>query len=271
MPDLLQAALADYGIAAIDERSPDAWRVFFESPAERDRAAADLPGHFPDLALEPVDVPDEDWAARSQSDLRAIRIGNLVVAPPWDLPDEGDPPYRSGHESGAPTVVVIQPSMGFGTGHHATTRLCLVALQQFDLHASTVLDIGTGSGVLGIAATLLGAASVMAIDNDPDAVQSARENAARNDAAVDIRVADLSNLALPAFDFVVANLTGVQLVQSAGRLQVLGTARGVLILSGFTSSEEPAVVAAFPRLRVLNRSQEDEWVCLTLRHEAAFQ
>jgi ribosomal protein L11 methyltransferase len=161
--------------------------------------------------------------------------------------------------------------MGFGTGHHATTRLCLAALQQFDVRGGTVIDVGTGSGVLAIAASRLGAASVTAIDDDPDAVQSARDNAARNGVAVDLRVADLRALVLSRFDLVLANLTGTLIAQSAGRLQDLTTSRGPMILSGFMKHEEPSVIAAFPRLRVLDRSQEDEWVCVTLQREGAFE
>ncbi len=193
-PDLLQAALTDYDVLAIDERSPDSWLVFFSTAPERDSAAASLAADFPDLSFASIDVPDEDWAARSQAALRAIRIGNIVVAPPWDVPaDDGSPPpvTISGVRFRKPTVVIIQPSMGFGTGHHATTRLCLAALQQFDVRGGTVIDVGTGSGVLAIAASRLGAARVIAIDDDPDAVQSARDNAARNGVAVDLRVADL--------------------------------------------------------------------------------
>jgi ribosomal protein L11 methyltransferase len=272
VPDLLQAALTDYEIAAIDEQSETAWRVFFQTPGERDRAAAALPKDFPDLALEPVDVPDEDWAARTQASLKAIRIGNVIVAPPWDVPDAASlRPAASGARVRNPVVVVIQPSMGFGTGHHATTRLCLGALQQFDIKGGTVLDVGAGSGVLAIAASLLGASRVIAIDDDPDAVHSARENAARNDAAVDIRAVDLRSAVLSRFDLVMANLTGGLIIQSAGRLQDLTTRRGPMILSGFLREEEPAVLASFPRMRVMDRSQEEEWVCVTLQHEAAFE
>ena len=80
-PDLLQAALIDYRVAAIDETPPDMWRVFFSSAAERDRAAGDIARQFPDVSTQPVDVADEDWVARSQADLRAVRVGNIIVAP----------------------------------------------------------------------------------------------------------------------------------------------------------------------------------------------
>src|SRR5688572_24350219 len=121
-PDMLQAALCEYDVVAIDERADDSWRIFFQSTGGRDRAIADLAASFRDLTVEAVDVPDEDWAAKSQAALRAVRIGSIIVAPPWDVPapaGDGIP----GTRSTSPTVIVIQPSMGFGTGHHATTRL----------------------------------------------------------------------------------------------------------------------------------------------------
>jgi ribosomal protein L11 methyltransferase len=134
-----------------------------------------------------------------------------------------------------------------------------------------VLDVGTGSGVLAIAAALLGAARVIAIDDDPDAIQSARENAVRNAVSIDFRVADLRTIALVRFDLVLANLTGALLVQSAARLEGLTTRRGPMILSGFQTDEEPQVLAAFPRLQLVDRGQEDGWVCVTLQQEDAFE
>src|SRR5687768_6214899 len=162
--DLFQAALTDYDIAAIDETSEDSSRVFFQDERARTRALAELARRFPTLTLHPLDVADEDCVARSQASLRAVQIGRIIVAPPWDVP----------------TALVIQPSMGFGTGHHATARLCLAALQRLALGERSVLDIGTGSGVLAIAASRLGAGDVTGLDDDADAIQAAWENLALN-------------------------------------------------------------------------------------------
>jgi ribosomal protein L11 methyltransferase len=270
-PDLLQTALADFAVTAIHEREPDLWRVFFGMPGDRDGAIAAIAPRFPALRLTPVDVPDEDWASRSQASLHAVRVGDIIVAPPWDVPAPAESTPAADSRPRGPLTIVIQPSMGFGTGHHATTRLCLAALQQFDVHGRAVVDIGTGSGVLAIAASLRGASRVVAVDDDPDAVEAARDNARINGVAVETLVADFRHLVLARFDLVLANLTGAVLIGAAGKLRDLAARRGPLIISGFTRAEEPAVVAAFPHLEILDRAQEDEWVCLILQHRGAFE
>lgn len=247
--DLLQAALTDFQIAAVDETSDDAWRVFFQSQAERDRAAIALPADFPALSFHVLDVEDEDWAARSQASLRAIRVGSVIVAPPWDVP----------------TTIVIQPSTGFGTGHHATTRLCLAALQRLGLAGRSALDVGTGSGVLAIAASRLGAAEVTGVDDDADAIHAAWENLALNQGAVVSLVeGDFRTLDLAEADVVMANLTGALLIAAAVRLRRLTNARGTLILSGFMAHEERDVLAAFAAFSVSHRDEEEGWVAVTL-------
>jgi len=257
--DRLQGALTDYDVSAIDERSAELWRVFFTSDAERDRARSAFRDQFRELTvLEPVDVADEDWAARSQASLRAVRVGGIIVAPPWNVPEEAaDPPA---------ITIVIRPSMGFGTGHHATTRLCLAALQRLDLRSRSVLDAGTGSGVLALAASLLGAGRVVAIDDDADAIAAARDNLELNKrASVMLTVGDFRSADLSTADVVVANLTGGLLQAAAPRLLNLATARGFFVLSGLTLGEEGDVLAAFPGRMVEHREEEDEWLCLTLR------
>ena len=247
--DLFQAALTDYDIAAIDETSEDSWRVYFQDESERTRALAALAPRFPTLTFHPLDVADEDWAARSQASLRPVQVGRIIVAPPWDVP----------------TTLVIQPSMGFGTGHHATTRLCLTALQRVALAGLSVLDIGTGSGVLAIAASRLGAGDVTGLDDDADAIQAAWDNLALNPGAiVALIVGDFRSTELRPADLILANLTGSLLISSAERLRKLSNAGGRLLLSGFQTHEERDVVAAYTAFAVEHRDEEDGWVCVTL-------
>jgi ribosomal protein L11 methyltransferase len=261
--ELLQAALVDYDATAVDERSADDWRVFFTSTVERDRALAALRAEFPEVTIQPADVPDENWAARSQASLRAVKVGSVIVAPPWDL--MAGPPSRT-RPTQDELVIVIEPSMGFGTGHHATTRLCLAALQRMGMKERSMLDVGTGSGVLAIAASLLGSTEATGIDNDADAIASARRNLELNPGAdVTLLLGDLRSTRLPVADVVVANLTGGLLVAAAGMLQSLATRGGRLILSGLMTTEEPAVLSAFAGWIVEHRAEEDKWVCLTLR------
>ena len=248
----LHAALAAHDVSAIDEPSEDQWRVFFHDASDRDAALPRLRERLAGLRFDPFDVADENCAARSQENLKAVRVGRIIVAPPWDTP----------------ITLVIRPSMGFGTGHHATTRLCLAAVQEISLDRCTVLDVGAGSAVLAIAASLLGAEDVTGIDDDQDAIQSAWDNLSLNPAAqVTLIVGDFRSTELVAADVILANLTGSLLIQSAERLRKLTNARGHLVLSGFTVDEERDVVAAYGAFAVAHRGEEEGWVCVTLKEQ----
>jgi ribosomal protein L11 methyltransferase len=275
--DRLYAQLDDFEPVAIhDDDAECRWRVFFRSPALRDAALRAL-AHQPGLAASALDVPDEDWARRSQESLRAIEAGGLVIAPPWDVPgrraEDGLPAGASAEAGGRRTdlpVIIIEPSMGFGTGHHATTRLCLRMLQKLELRGARVLDIGTGSGVLALAAWKLGASDVVAIDNDPDALENARENIARNGAgpAIDVICDDLGGLRIQRADVVLANLTGAVLVRYAAELRSLAVEGGYLILSGFAPQDAAVVRAAFKGVQVIGEASEGDWAALSLREDS---
>ena len=248
--ELLHAALAAHDVSAIDEPSEDQWRVFFHDTSDRDAALTRLRDQLKQLRFDAFEVADENWAARSQENLKAIKVGRIIVAPPWD----------------SPISIVIRPSMGFGTGHHSTTRLCLAALQQISLDRCTVLDVGAGSAVLAIAASLLGAEDVTGIDDDQDAIRSAWDNLSLNPAAqVTLIVGDFRSTELVTADVILANLTGGLLIQSAERLRKLTNAHGRLVLSGFTVDEERDVFAAYGAFSVEHRGEEEGWVCVTLK------
>ena len=160
--------------------------------------------------------------------------------------------------------------MGFGTGHHATTRLCLSALQAVDLSNRLVLDVGTGSGIMAIAAVGLGAARAVGVDDDPDAIQSANENLALNRVeTVEFRVADLFSATLTSadVDVITANLTGAFLVRAAGLLLALLRPGGTLIVSGLLQEERHDVVRAFEEAgsTIVWEQEEEGWVALGMK------
>jgi len=258
LPDRVAVALDGAGLAAVHEAGSDAeplWRVFLTDPAGTSRVAAQLQDEFAadGCRVTQVEIEDEDWAARSQANLTHVRVGRLVVAPPWDIPP-GLP-----HDT---HLIVIPPSMGFGTGHHETTRLCLRLLQDLDLRGKRLVDVGTGSGVLAIAAVLLGAGSVEGIDYDEDALTSARESVAVNGLSgrIRLRAADIRSDRTAAADVVTANLTGALLVAVAPELASMADAGGSLILSGFQPPEAASVVDAFaPFATVASLIVDGEW------------
>lgn len=262
--ELLLARLDDFQPTAIQESDERALRVFFATCIDRDAALDAVTSAFAGQGLSghPLDVDDENWAVRSQAELHAVQVGRIVVAPPWDVQTDAPPGI---------TTIVIEPSMGFGTGHHASTRLCLETLQKLDLRGRRVLDIGTGSGVLAIAAVLLGAAQALAVDVDGDALDSARQNAARNevDNAISFLQADFRDAALSAADIVLANLTGAIVNTTFERLVELAVPSGLLVVSGFTQDEligrSDGPAATSPRVAIIDRLDEEGWRCLVLR------
>jgi ribosomal protein L11 methyltransferase len=254
LQELVLAELDDFQPTAIQEHDESPrLRAFFTTGASRDAAALALARSFGNhLFVERLDVEDGDWAARSQAELRAVTVSRVTVAPPWAATGS-DPIF----------TIFVKPSMGFGTGHHATTRLTLAALQEVALAGQTVLDIGSGSGVLALAAARLGARSAVGIDVDPDALANAAENLELNRLANMVRFeqADVRQWTSRA-GVVVANLTGTLLEQAAARLADLVEPGGHLIVSGFTESERESVLAALKAFLTLQKTeQENEWLC----------
>lgn len=236
-------------------------RIHFFSDDDRAAAAAAISEQLGDAGVvaNAVTVVDdgEAWAARSQANLRAIRVGHVVVAPPWDLPPDASDV----------TVVIVNPSMGFGTGHHATTRLCLRALQAQPLRGRHVTDVGTGSGVLAITAARLGAASVLAIENDEDAASAAQRNLTANDveAVVTLIDGDVRDLVTRPASCVLANLTGPLLETAPLALARCAEPGGTLILSGLATDEEARVARAFEQVgRIHARLHEGDWAGLVV-------
>ena len=185
-----------------------------------------------------------------------IRIGRFLVRPSWSdarAPDDA-------------IEIVLDPGMAFGTGLHPTTRQVLEALSTLAVEAKSLLDVGTGSGILAIAAAKRGASPVVAVDTDPLAVEAARENADRNGVAFPVGSGSAADVP-GRFDFVIANIVSAVLQQIAPDLVARLAPRGTLVLAGIAEPSEATTRDAFVRagLNVLDRDQRDDWVALALR------
>jgi ribosomal protein L11 methyltransferase len=200
-----------------------------------------------------------DWAESWKRFFRVERVSRrIVVRPPW----------RRYRPRAGEVVVDIEPGMSFGTGQHGTTRSCLRLLDRLEPRAQDrVLDLGCGSGILGIAAAKLGCERVEAVDNDPGAVRIAAENVAVNGVAsrVSCRVADLSRMRCRGrYDVVMANILANVLIRHAGRVSglVAPGRRARLILSGILAGQYGAVRRAYEGagLAQVGRIRDGEWV-----------
>jgi ribosomal protein L11 methyltransferase len=180
------------------------------------------------------------WEERWREFHRPVRVGPLWIGPAWEAPPPDAIP------------VVIDPARAFGTGGHPTTRLCLELLVELrsELGGASVLDVGCGSGVLAVAASLLGYRPVQAMDVDPIAVEETRRNAAANHASVAVSLADALAADLPLADVVIANIARETVAALAPHLRCR-----LLVASGYPDADPPGLVG----FRHLRRREADGW------------
>ena len=205
-------------------------------------------------------VAEEDWANAWKQFYTVLHVGErLVIKPRWQ---DYDP-------APGEIVIALDPGMAFGTGTHPTTQLCLEALDRLPIQGKKVLDVGTGSGILAIAAALLGAAQVDALDTDPVAVAAARDNVAQAGLADAITVSERT-LPLaepsPAYDIVVANITAQTLITLAPHLRAVIAPHGRLLACGIIDAKAEEALAAFDKagLALQHRREAGDWVLLEM-------
>lgn len=203
-------------------------------------------------------VADEDWVRLTQSQFAPIHIGkNIWVVPSW-------------HEAPDPNGLVLEldPGLAFGTGNHPTTRLCMEWLETHPAPGKTVLDYGCGSGILAMVAKKMGAGDVAGVDIDPQAIESARDNARRNGCEIAYYSPDELAAAKPEhasgrFDIVVANILSSPLKLMAPMLAGRVAPSGALLLSGVLARQAEEVAAAYaPFIKLGVWAEQDGWVAL---------
>jgi ribosomal protein L11 methyltransferase len=264
-------------LGVLEEETPGTapyLRAFFPDtvmPAELQARVADYVEDLVARGFPPAGVPkitpveDENWATAWREYFQPVPIGRrLVVVPPWNIvaPDGRLP-------------IVIDPGRAFGTGHHGSTAGCLVALESLvDGGApARALDLGTGSGVLAIAAVHLGVGHVLAIDEDPDAISSAVENARRNGVAARIRcvLGNADEQDGEPVPLVLANLLSAAHHRLAAHYARLVASGGALILGGILDDEAEDVARAVARAAFVpgDRISLEGWTTLVLTRAAS--
>jgi ribosomal protein L11 methyltransferase len=238
--------------------------------AAMDQVRIDL-GHLQAFALRPIGdlevrvVHEEDWAEAWKEHFPVLRVGRqIVIRPTW----------RDHAAYPGEVVVSLDPGMAFGTGLHPSTRLCLAGIETLAdegrVKGARAIDVGSGSGILAIAAGLLGAEHILCVDTDPLAVEMTEHNAAAN-GLTDVIEARQGSLPLKQpeeFDLVLANLVGGVLVAIAPELaKTVKPEVGRLLASGIFNDREDDVRSAFESsgLEITRRTAEDEWVGLEAR------
>lgn len=214
-----------------------------------------------DVAL----VEDADWQERWRAHAVRQRFGDRLWVVPRDepLPEDVHAAART-----PPVILRLDPGLAFGSGSHPTTRLCLTRIATMDLRGKRVLDFGCGSGILALAACLLGAREVVAIDHDPQALAATRDNANFNGVAAGrLRVGDQAALAAEGwdrapFDVVVANILANPLVELAPLLTGLAARGATLVLSGLLIGQEAMIRAAYPAVRFAPAVVDEDWIRL---------
>ena len=267
--------LWELGAVGVVEESigggPGQLRAFFPAATEPDSLLSRVNVYLEGLRALGLDtgarawvapLADTDWNAAWREHFRPLPVGKaLLVAPPWDVPATSER-----------LVLVIEPGRAFGTGHHGTTAGCLALLETLVARdcPARALDLGTGSGILAVAAARLGVREIVACDSDPDAVAAAEVNASRNGVAPHVRavLADAATLAVAPAPLVLANLLAAAHRALAGRYRELVAAGGVVVLGGLLDAEADGVAAALTAhgfAREASVSLEG-WTSLALRH-----
>jgi len=290
--ETLSDALLEAGVLSVSvedaDRDTEAENALFGEPGtepevhawHRNRLVALLPdGLDPQQILEQVriesgqdhlasgwflrDVPDADWVRLTQSQFGPIHIGERIwIVPSWHR-DNPDVPNTIADDPDDASAIRIEldPGLAFGTGSHPTTHLCLEWLESCMTGRPNVLDYGCGSGILAIAAAKLGAARVVGVDIDAQAVEATRYNAKVNNTALDATLPD--GLTEGQYDIVVANILSNPLKVLAPMLANRVASGGDLVLSGVLERQADEVAQAYaPWLRMSVWRARDGWVCL---------
>lgn len=251
--EMLIASLAAAGCNAFEEQE-EALLAFYPESEDNEDLVRSIAGEY-GQEYERRSIPPQNWNATWESSFEPVVVpGFCTVRAAFHEPAT-DTPYE----------IVITPKMSFGTGHHATTRLMMQAMADIGFKEKTVFDFGTGTGILGILAAMLGSDRVVAIDNDTWSVENAQENVATNgQSQVAVSEGSIENLGGERFDRILANINRHILLQYMPEMASALLPGGVLLLSGILSADEEIITQSADSVGFVKqkRFQEKDWIAL---------
>lgn len=229
----------------------------------------DTNGEYGELEIELKNIAEEDWANNWRKYFKPLTVGDkLLIKPSWEKADANE----------SRTILEIDPASSFGTGQHDTTQLCLENLEKNIHKGDKLLDLGCGSGILGIAGILLGASQLTAVDIDDNAVKVAHENILKNNIS-EYRIktfcgdissdSDLRKEIGGGFDIVVANIVSDVLIAMSGYFKEFLADDGILIVSGIIKQRKEEVIDVIEKCGFKKKSviESEEWVCVSFSQE----
>ena len=268
-----------------EEETPEEGRLFRQKLTDLLKEAPDIYGIDP-VTFECKDTDSADWENNWKEYFKPFRVDQILIAPTWEaIPDSTDVLENKGsvdqtEELSDPEIIIrIDPGMAFGTGTHETTRLCLRGLAQYIQKGDRVLDLGCGSGILGIGSIKLGAASVTSVDIDEQAVKVAIENYEVNQVPAEqstfyigdvVSDEDLKTQILQdgTYDVVAVNILAEVIAQMLPTLDQYLKTGGILIMSGILQEKEELIrsgIKANPSLELIDVVPDGDWVRVTAR------
>lgn len=211
-------------------------------------------------AVEENYIQDRNWNEEWEKTINVIKISDKIVIKPT---------FREYRETGNEIVITIDPKMSFGTGEHQTTKLVLKFLEKYAAPGQRMLDVGSGTGVLAIAALKLGASSAIAVDNDEWCFDNAKENAQLNDVVdkLEVRIGVIDDIKETGFDLITANIQKNILLEICSSIEQKVKSAGYVILSGLLDVDEEDITRHYSNagLKFIEKSQMDEWISIVFQ------
>lgn len=252
----------DFSLLKIDKNQNLKIKVYFEDSKKGKKEVEFLKNKYKSYKIKEITVDDEDWKNSYKKHFKALRLTKtIMVKPSWEKLKNQQGIY----------IMELDPGMTFGTGDHETTSMCALLMEKADCNGKKVLDVGTGSGILAIAAAALGSDDVLGVDIDPVAVKIANENVERNNFRdmVKIKLGDLTKGIDYKADIVVANLMAEMVVKLTKHIKKHLNRGGIYISSGILIDKKEMVIEAIEKenLKVVEVKDKGEWSAIVAKYE----